>query len=129
MTTRRVAAILVAVLLLCGAIAAKDNKPKGPKKFAFVEFTILKDVNGKPVRNASVVLRAVDENGKQALSGPQLKTDSEGKAHMDGVPYGTVRVQVIAPGLQTFGEDYQVNEDKMEFTIRLKPPKPQVTIY
>ncbi len=127
MTTRRAGAAVL-VLLLCAVVFAAQ-KSKDTTKFANLEFTVLKDFNGKPIMNASVVLRAVDEKGKQSLAGPQLKTDSQGHAFIDNIPYGTVRVQVIASGFQTFGEDYQVKQDKMQFTIRLKPPKEQITIY
>jgi hypothetical protein len=40
-----------------------------------------------------------------------------------------LRVQVIAHGLQTYGEDYDVKQPAMEFKIELKPPKHQISIY
>ena len=48
---------------------------------------------------------------------------------MDGIDYGKLRVQVFAHGLQTYGEDYDVNQPAMEFTIELKPPKEQISVY
>jgi hypothetical protein len=59
----------------------------------------------------------------------ELKTDSEGKASFDGVPYGKLRVQVLAPGFQTFGQDYEVNQPEMEITVKLKRPQEQYSIY
>ena len=75
-----------------------------------MKFVVLKDDNGKPVRNASVILHPVGQSGKQGKGGFQLKTDAEGKTETEGVPYGLMRVQVIAPGFQTFGDDYTVNQ-------------------
>ena len=60
-------------------------------------YTRYKDDNGKPVRNAAVVLHPVGGNGKQSKGGFELKTDSEGKTEYSGVPYGKLRIQVIAP--------------------------------
>jgi hypothetical protein len=97
--------------------------------YANVNFLVLKDTNGKPVRNASVILHSVNEKGKQEKGGFQLKTDAEGKAKYDGVPYGKIRIQVIARGLQTYGEDYDINQPQMELTIKMKPPQEQYTIY
>lgn len=92
-------------------------------------FVVLKDDNGKPVRNAAVVLHPVGKNDKQGKSGFELKTDADGKTHFDGIPFGLLRVQVIAHGFQTFGEDYQINQTNQEITIRLKRPQEQYSIY
>lgn len=101
----------------------------GDKQQASLKFVVVKAQNGKPVRNASVVLHLVNKNGKQAKGGYQLKTDAEGKASFDGAPYGKLRVQVLTPGLQTFGEDFDINQPEHEFVIKLKKPQEQVTIY
>jgi hypothetical protein len=71
----------------------------------------------------------VKKNGKQKNSGLQLKTNTEGKTSFDGIPYGALRVQVLAQGFQTFGEDYDVNKPEMEITIKLKRPQGQYSVY
>ncbi len=96
---------------------------------ASVNFLVIKTENGKPVRNASVILHPVNKDGRQERGGLQLKTDSEGKASLDGVPYGKLRVQVIAPKLQTFGQDYEINQPQQEIEIKLDPPQKQYSIY
>ena len=96
---------------------------------ALLKFVILRDYNGKPVRNAGVVMHPVNKSGKQSRGGLELKTDAEGKASFDGVPYGKLRVQVLAPGFQTFGQDYEVNQPEMEITVKLKRPQSQYSIY
>ena len=96
---------------------------------AALSFLVLKDDNGKPVRNAAVVLHPVNTKGKQGRGGFELKTDSEGKTHFEGVPYGKMRVQVLAPGFQTFGEDYDIGQPAQDITIRLKRPQQQYSIY
>ena len=92
-------------------------------------FVVLKDDSGKPVRNAAVVLHPVGKNGKQMKTGFELKTDNEGKTHFDGIPFGLLRVQVIAHGFQTFGGDYQIEKTSQDITIRLKRPQSQYSIY
>jgi hypothetical protein len=59
----------------------------------------------------------------------ELKTDADGHASMDGIPYGSVEVQVLAKGFQTFGEDYEVNKPQVEITVKLKRPAGQYSIY
>ena len=107
--------------------ASGQNKPSG--QASSLNFVVLKDDNGKPVRNASVVLHQLDKGGRQRSDGLELKTDNQGKASVDGIAYGKWRVQVIAHGLQTYGEDYDVKQPAMEFTIELKLPKHQISIY
>lgn len=101
----------------------------GEKQQAHLKFVVVKEHNGKPVRNASVVLHMVDKHGKQAKGGYQFKTDAEGKATFDGAPYGRLRVQVLTPGYQTFGEDFDISQPEHEFVIKLKKPQDQVSIY
>jgi len=119
---------IVAVFALFAiALVAKDKK-NTPETLANLHFTVLKNDNLKPVRNASVILHPVVKNG-QSNAGYQIKTDGDGKATSEGVPYGMLRVQVIAPGFQTFGDDYKIDQPDMNIDIRLKRPTEQFTIY
>lgn len=119
--------IWVAALIVGLSIVALAGEDIGP--VATLNFVVLKDANGKPVRNASVVLHLVGEKGKQEKGDLELKTDPEGKASYEGVPYGKLRVQVLATGFQTFGEDYEVNRPTVEISIKLKRPMGQYSIY
>lgn len=101
----------------------------GKDKYCDLTFTVLKDASGKPVKYANVILHAVDDKGRQRHEGIQVKTDGDGHAQAPGVPYGKVRIQVIATGLQTYGDDYELNEPAKEITIKLKPPQGQYSIY
>jgi hypothetical protein len=94
-----------------------------------LSFLVVKEDNGKPVRNAAVVLHPVDANDHQERGGLELKTDADGKANVDGIPYGKVRVQVLAGGFQTYGEDYTVDQSNLDVTIKLKRPGGQYSIY
>ena len=116
-------AIGFATLLLLGSVAlAQDD-------MALLNFVVIRDYNGKPIRNASVVMHPVEKNGKQSKGGLQLKTDAEGKASFDGVPYGKLRIQVLAQGFQTFGDDYAIEKPTMEITVKMKRPQGQYSIY
>jgi hypothetical protein len=94
-----------------------------------VHFSVIRDYNGKPVRNASVVLHPVDKKGRQQRSGLQLKTDAEGNTNFDGVPYGPLRIQVLAPGFQTYGEDFDISNPETQITVKLKRPQGQYSVY
>src|ERR1700676_489764 len=111
------------VLMLILPILAREKKPAPPA--SVLTFLILKDYNGNPLRNAPVVLHPVNSKDTQQNGGLELKTDADGKASYDGIPYGKIRVQVLAPGFQTFGEDYDVDRAKLSFTIKLKRPQGQ----
>lgn len=101
----------------------------GDDKISKVEFVVLHSYNGKPVRNASVVLHPVNKEGKQSKGGMELKTDADGKASLDTVPYGKIRVQAIAPGLQTYGEDFDITQPAQQITIKMNRPQEQYSIY
>jgi hypothetical protein len=108
---------------------AKPEKRAPQHGYAMLKFLVVKDRNGKPIRNASVILHPVDKKGRQEKGGLQLKTDGDGKTGYDAVPFGKLRIQVIAQGFQTFGEDYEIAQDEMEIAIRMKGPQEQITIY
>jgi hypothetical protein len=115
------------VFLMPGRVAAQQDDDNGPT--ATLNFLVIKEDNGKPVRNAAVIMHAVNAQGKQARGDLELKTDPDGKASFDGVPYGALRVQVLASGFQTFGEDYNIHQANVDFTIKLKRPQNQYSIY
>ncbi len=110
---------------LVGLTWAQDDE--GP--MSNLRFVVVRDYNGKPVRNAAVVLHPVDRKGKQMRGGLELKTDNDGRTKIDGIPYGPLRVQVLAPGFQTFGEDYRIDKPELEITVKLKRPGGQYSIY
>lgn len=119
----RLLALILAVMALLLVVAPAEDKSSS------LQFVVIRDYNAKPVRNASVVLHPVNKDGKQNRGGFQLKTDAQGRTGFDGVPYGILRVQVLAQGFQTYGEDYTINQPSMEITIKLKRPGGQYSIY
>ncbi len=119
---------LVGLLLVFFVPAFAGQKASTAKKIASVNVTVLREANGKPVKNAEVVLHLV-ENGKQKQEGMELKTHDDGKAEATGLPYGKVRIQVIAPGFKTYGEDFDLNQPNLEITIKLQKPGEQLSIY
>jgi hypothetical protein len=123
-----IAAILVFLLSMdmTGMMGAQEDE-EGP--MSDLRFVVLKDFNGKPVRNAAVVLHPITKKGKQAKGGLELKTDNDGRANIDGIPFGLLRVQVLAPGFQTFGEDYTIKTPEFEITVKLKRPGEQYSAY
>jgi hypothetical protein len=124
--TQAIACLLLLFVLVAAASAQKDEDTE---QTAVLNFLVIKDDNGKPVRNAAVIMHPVNSHGKQGRGDLELKTDVDGKTNFDGVPYGKLRVQVLASGFQTFGDDYDVNQAKMAFTIKLKRPQGQYSIY
>src|SRR5438045_4755284 len=114
---------LIVLLLMALPAAAKDTPT------SHLEFVVVRSNNGKPVRNASVILHPVNKEGKQSQGGYQLKTNQEGKAEFDGVPYGKLRIQAIAKGLQTYGEDLEIDQPDHQITIKMNPPQEQYSIY
>lgn len=122
---------LISSFILLGTSAAQknDSDKDEDEPTAMLNVLILKQDNGKPVRNAAVIMHSVNSHGKQSRGDLELKTDLDGKASFDGVPYGKLRVQVLASGFQTFGQDYDVNQPDLNLTIKLNRPESQYSIY
>lgn len=120
----RIRLALVSGLLFCIVGMAQD-KPST----STVNLLVVRAENGKPVKNAEVVLHMLDKDGNEKQDGLELKTHEDGKTWTDGVPYGKVRIQVIARGFRTWGNDFDVKEPNMAVTVKLQKPKSQFSIY
>jgi hypothetical protein len=103
----------------------RGRKYKPPPPTSKIQVRVLKDFNGKPIENASVIFHTLKDPGNM-----ELKSDEDGKALIDVVPTGeTVRLQIIAKGYQTYGGDYNVDSDDMSIEVRMKRPGAQYSIY
>ncbi len=123
-----VMAVLMAIVVLwVGEASARKKRPEPPASVLTV--LVLKGDNGKPLRNAAVVLHPVNVKEKQENGGLELKTDADGKASYEGLPYGKLRIQVLATGFQTYGQDYEINQPTTDLTIKMERPAGQYSIY
>jgi hypothetical protein len=119
--------LALGVLAFTGGESARGQDDEGPT--SSLQFLVVRDTDGKPVRNAEVVLHPVQRKGKQGQGEMDLKTDADGKTSVDGIPYGALRVQVMAPHFQTFGQDYEINQPQMQITVKMKHPGGQYSTY
>ena len=129
---RRISSI---VLLLAGLLSASlalgqesRRKYTPPPPTATIKVTVLRSTNGKPIPNAAVVFHPMEgDRDKGAL---ELKSDEDGKVTIDVIPIGdTVRLQVIADGWKTYGEDYKIDTDSKEIVVKMKRPTEQYSLY
>lgn len=90
----------------------------------------VKNIYGKPVDRASVVVRFVEGRsvakfGKKIITHWELRTNQEGVASIPPIPQGKIQVQVIARGYQTFGQVVEVKEEEKTVEVKLNPPQAQ----
>src|ERR1700690_4348032 len=120
------------VLLLAGfplfCAAQRNRKYTPPPATATIKVTVVRATNGKAIANAAVVFHPMEgDKDKGAL---ELKSDEDGKVTIDVIPIGdTVRLQVIADGWQTFGDDYKIDTDTKEILVKMKRPGSQYSLY
>ena len=104
------------------------RKYKAPPATSHIEVYVTKKATGKPVVNAAVIFRAL-RDGKDD-GNLEVKTDPEGKATIDVISSGSlVQVQVIANGLATYADSFQVDEPSREIHVALLKPQAQVSAY
>lgn len=124
-----VAAALLIPALLVAQERGRGRKYKPPPPTSKITVIVIKAENGKPVENASVVFHPINDKGKDE-GGMELKTDENGQATLDVIPIGeTLRLQVIATGYQTFGNDYPITTDTKDISVKLRHPARQYSIY
>ena len=93
----------------------------------------VKSMTGKPVERAAVVVkfdtRSVGKLGKKVRTNWELKTNQEGIATIPTIPQGSVLIQVIAKGYQTFGQRFEVREEEKTIEVNLNDPQPQYSAH
>ncbi len=95
---------------------------------------VRKASNDKPVERASVIVRFVEGRsalklGKKIMTSYQLKTNQEGVAMVPPIPQGKIQVQIIAKGLQTFGQIFEIAEEEKTVEIKLNDPQAQHSVH
>jgi hypothetical protein len=124
--------LAAAVLLLLPSAQAQQQgrgrKYKPPPPTCAVTVTVLRSDNSKPVESAAVVFHPL-KDGKDD-GNMELKTNEEGKVSLNVIPVGTtLRLQVIAKGFQTYGQDYELPGDSRTIMVKLNRPQHQYSIY
>jgi hypothetical protein len=94
----------------------------------------VKTLEDKPVERASVLVKFVEGRsilklGKKIRTSWELKTNQDGVANIPPIPQGKILVQVIAKGKQTFGQEFEIEEEEKTIEIKLKPPQSQYSVH
>jgi hypothetical protein len=116
--------LLFAGLSLPSAAQHNGRKYTPPPATATIKVTVVRSA----IPNAAVVFHPMEgDKDKGAL---ELKSDEDGKVTIDVIPIGdTVRLQVIADGWQTYGDDYKIDTDSKEILVKMKRPGSQYSLY
>lgn len=90
----------------------------------------VKTLSDRPVERASVIVkfvkgRAKMKLGKKVLKTWETRTNQEGIAKIPPIPQGTIQVQVIAKGYQTFGQVFDIDDEAKTIEVKLNPPQQQ----
>ena len=106
----------------------RGRKYKTPPPTARIEVTVVRDTDGKPLENVAVIFHPME--GEKNKGNMELKSNEDGKAMIDVLQIGDVaRLQVIAKGYQTYGEDFKIDQATMSKEVRMKRPGEQYSIY
>jgi len=94
----------------------------------------VKSKSGKPVENASVIVKFVKPHSlvklrKSVRKEWEMRTNQEGSVKIPPIPQGDVLIQIIAKEYQTFGQVFQIDEENKTVDITLNPPQPQYTAH
>jgi uncharacterized GH25 family protein len=122
----------IALLLATALLASALFSPAGAQTTKLrIE---VKNVDGKPVDRASVLVRFVEGRsivklGKKIRTSWELKTNQEGVASIPPIPQGQILIQVIAKRYQTFGQKFDVNEEEKTIEVKLQPPQSQYSAH
>jgi hypothetical protein len=89
---------------------------------------------GKPIDHADVVVKFVSGHsaillGKAIRTSWEMRTNQEGIAKVPEVPQGTILIQVIASGYQTFGQKFEVYQLEKTIDVKMNSPQEQYSAH
>lgn len=120
-------------VLLTAIVAGSVSSLLAEKDLTALQVEV-KDLQGKPVDRASVIVRFVQGRskakfGKKIRTSWELRTNQQGLAKIPPIPQGKILVQVIAKGYQTYGQTHEIEEEEKTVEVKLKPPQPQYSAH
>jgi len=94
----------------------------------------VKNKEGKPIEGASVIVRFVKGHsvvklGKKIRTDWEVRTNQEGSVKIPPIPQGTILIQVIAKNYQTFGQNFDIDEEEKTVEITVNPPQQQYSAH
>ena len=125
---RRASFIVAAVVLLATCIAGRLAAQK--EDTSRLTLQVLNQ-SKQPVADAHVVVRFTEERllRRDKRVSWEAKTNRKGVVVLNDIPWGAVKVQIIAKGFQTYGDQHELGKPEEELTIQRLPPKGQVSAY
>jgi hypothetical protein len=121
--------VLFTIALFAAALPVLADPP-----MTKIRVEVRKASTDKPVDRASVVVRFVEGRsvvklGKKIMTSYQMRTNQDGVATMPAIPQGKIQIQVIAKGLQTFGQIIEIGEEEKTVEVKLNDPQPQYSVH
>jgi len=92
---------------------------------------VLDEATKKPIYNAHVVVRfEVDRKlRRDKRVSWESKANQRGEVVLNLIPRGTIKVQVIARGYQTYGDQHELNQPEQTVIVAMKIPSGQKSAY
>lgn len=117
---------LLPLLLFCALAAWADP----PMTKLTVQVTTR---GGKPIDRADVIVKFVRGRSafkiKKLRTTWEMRTNQEGIAKVPAIPQGSIKIDIVAKGYQTFGQVFDVDEEEKTIEIKLNPPQEQYSAH
>jgi len=128
---RRAVIIVAALLLVATRLGGQNAGEQEKDENTRLTLQVLSESKKEPVADAHVIVRFTEERmlRRDKRVSWEAKTNRKGFVVLSDVPTGTIKVQIIAKGYQTYGDQHELENQEEEVTILLQPPKGQVSAY
>ena len=93
---------------------------------------VVKDAEtGQPINQAYLTLQFREPGSKKKLQRSKplsysAKTNPQGSYRFASIPKGTIHLIVTAEHHQTFGKDFELEQDNQVIEVKLKAPQPEL---
>jgi len=119
----RTSIVMVVALVFFPGLCRTQQKPPTPE---FSLSVVVREAEtGNPMSQARLTLTFKSGKLRRTVS-YGAKTNAQGRYRFTGIPKGTVLLSVTAEHRQSYGKEFELEQDNQEIEVKLKKPQPQL---
>jgi len=118
--------------IACGLLVAPMlTATPSPEDRTSVQIVVTDAETGQPINQAHLTFQFREPGNKFKLKRSRpttytAKTNPQGRYKFLDIPKGTIRLMVTAEHHESFGKDFEIEQDDQVIEIKLKKPQPQI---
>ncbi len=118
------AGVALLLLFLSGVYRAAQQQQRQPTPALSFSVVVKEADTGDPISQAKLTITFQQPGKLHHSISYGAKTNPQGRYRFTDIPKGTVRLIVTADHHQSYGKEFELEQDGQEVEVKLKKPQP-----